>query len=293
MSLGGETVVRIIENGSGINSLRFTLGGAFDTGETPETGGRQAQGKLSELGGRVGVSMGVAGGNTLLHAGVSRRGRFPALRELYSGALNRFRPNPDLKPEKLTAMEAGVTTRLGNGELQMVGFRHQLKDAVVRITLPDRFFFRVNQNELKSTGVELFASQNFGRVGIIGDLTLQKVDLTNTTANSTNEPENLPEILGSLHVNFPLVFGIAANAGVRHVGGSHCLNPATGNDEELDGGTRFDGDFSRVFRLGSAGRAFSSLETRVSLDNFADTAIYDQCGLPQPGRLLRFQIRLF
>ena len=35
------------------------------------------------------------------------------------------------------------------------------------------------------------------------------------------------------------------------------------------------------------------METRVSVDNLGDTALYDQCGLPRPGRLMRFQIRLF
>ena len=295
MSLGAEAVVRLIENGSAINSLRLTVGGAYDTGETPQTGGRTpSQEKLSEMGGRVGFSMGVgSAGNTMLHAGVSQRARFPALRELYSGALNRFRPNPDLKPEKLTAMEAGVTTRVGNGEVQAVGFHHQLKDAVVRITLPDRFFFRVNQNELESTGVELLASQSFGRVSFMGDITVQKVDLTNTTANETNEPENLPEIFGSLRAGLPILAGFDANAAVRHVGVTHCLNPATGSDEELDGGTRFDADVGRVFRLGSAGRALSSLDARISVDNVGDKAIYDQCGLPQPGRLLRLSVRLF
>ncbi len=293
MSIGGETVLRLMEGGTRIASLRLTVGGAYDTGETPETGGRQAQEKLSEVGGRLGLSMVVAGGNAMLHAGVSRRGRFPALRELYSGALNRYRPNPDLKPERLSALESGVTTRLGNGEVQAVGFRHQLNDAVVRITLPDRFFFRVNRNQLLSTGVELLASQMFGPVGISGDLTLQSVDLTDTTADVTNKPENLPEIFGSLRVSFPLVLGFAANAGLRHTGATHCLNPATGTDAKLDGGTRLDGDIVRVFTLGRAGHAFSSLETRISVDNVGDTAIYDQCGLPQPGRLLRLQVRLF
>ena len=39
--------------------------------------------------------------------GLSRRGRFPSLRELYSGALGRFEPNPDLRSETLLGAEAG------------------------------------------------------------------------------------------------------------------------------------------------------------------------------------------
>ncbi|HEX2168447.1 MAG TPA: hypothetical protein VHG09_14530, partial [Longimicrobiales bacterium] len=59
--------------------------------------------------------------------------------------------------------------------------------------------------------------------------------------------------------------------------------------------TRINGAISRTFdiRPGSTGRTFSRMDARVTVDNLTDTAIYDQCGLPQPGRLLRFQIRLF
>lgn len=291
-SLGSEVILRLIENGSGINSLRLSLGGAYDVGETPETGGREPLGRINEWGGRVGMSMGLADGNALVHAGVSRRGRFPALRELYSGALNRFAPNPDLQPERLVAMEAGVTTRLGNGEFQAVAFRHMLNDAVVRITLPDRRFMRVNRNELESTGVEFLLTQTLGPVAISGDLTLQNVDLTDTEAEVTNRPENLPETFGSIHAEVPLTLDIAASAEARYTGSQFCIDPGTGEDTELDAGTRLNGALSKVWRIGGTG-LLSRLETRVAVDNIADSAIYDQCGLPQPGRLFRFQLRLF
>jgi iron complex outermembrane receptor protein len=291
-SLGSEVIVRLFENGDRINSLRLSVGGAYDVGDTPESGGREPLGKMSEWGGRIGMSMGVANGNALFHAGVSRRGRFPALRELYSGALNRFAPNPDLVPEHLVAMEAGVTTRLGNGEFQAVAFRHQLNDAVVRITLPDRRFIRVNRNELESKGLEFLLTQTLGPVSVGGDLTLQSVDLTDTDAEVTNRPENLPETFGSVHAQVPIAFDIAASAEARYTGSQFCIDPGTGEDAELDAGTRLSGGLSRVWRVGGTGM-LSRLETRVSVDNLADTAIYDQCGLPQAGRLFRFQLRLF
>ena len=94
-----------------------------------------------------------------LHASLSERSRFPALRELYSGALNRFTPNPDLKPETLMALEGGFTLSAASGTtrstLQVTGFRHALEDAVVRITLanPTRFM-RVNRDRIESAGAE-------------------------------------------------------------------------------------------------------------------------------------------
>lgn len=295
MSLGLENNWRLIESGDAINSLRLSLGGAYDRAETPESGGREpGQEKLDELGGRIGMTAALKGRDVVLHAGASRRGRFPALRELYSGALNRFAPNPDLKPETLLALEAGITTRIGNGEFQAVGFRNQLEDAIVRITLPDRRFIRVNRNQLTSTGVELMVSQSFGAVRINGDLTAQSVELTDTEAAVTNRPENLPELFGSVNARFPIVLGFEGTAEVNHIGDQFCIDPGTGHDTELDAGTQFNFELARVFHFRTTGASWlRRLEGRIAADNVTNDARYDQCGLPQPGRLIRFQIRLF
>ncbi|MCA9728288.1 MAG: TonB-dependent receptor plug domain-containing protein, partial [Candidatus Eisenbacteria bacterium] len=98
-SVGVENVWDLLRGGHTVHTISLSLGGAYDVGETPKAGGRETQRKLDEWGGRLGLSAVLGNGRTVLHAGVSRRGRFPALRELYSGALNRFVPNPDLEPE--------------------------------------------------------------------------------------------------------------------------------------------------------------------------------------------------
>jgi len=295
MSIGAETAWRLIDQGPGINALRLSVGGAYDVGKTPETGGREPkQPTLTELGGRVGLTLVAADGRLLAHAGVSRRGRFPALRELYSGALNRYTPNPDLKPENLVAAEAGITARLGsNSEFQLVGFRHQMNDAVVRITLPDNTFKRVNRNRLESHGVELLASTLLGNVALGGDLTLQSVDLTNTEAGITNRPENLPNAFGGAYARATVPLAIRVGAEARYTGNQFCIDPATGNDAELASGAVFNGDVSREFRLRASGGWFSRIEARVAVDNLGNKAIYDQCRLPEPGRLVRLQVRLF
>lgn len=293
-SLGGETVWRVIENGRGVNWLRVSAGGAYDVGQTPESGGREPLGTLSEWGARLGATMALRNGGTLVHGAVSRRGRFPSLRELYSGALDRFTPNPNLDPEHLVAVEAGVTSRFGNAQLQAVAFHHQLNDAVVRITLPDGRFMRVNRNRLESTGLELLASTTVGRVALGGDLTLQSVDLTDTDAGVTNRPENLPRAFGAAHLAIPLVLGVRAFAEARYTGSQFCIDPGTGVDTQLDAGTVINGELSRIWSLRSGGPGWlGRLETRLSVENAADSALYDQCGLPQPGRLLRFQVRVF
>lgn len=293
MSFGGEADWHFIEGGLSGTSLTGSIGAAYDVGETPESGGREPkQGKLSKVGGRAGLTLGLADGKTVLHAGVSRRGRFPALRELYSGALNRFAPNPDLKPEQLLAMEGGATFHMGGGRYQIVGFHHRLEDAIVRITLEDRRFMRVNRNELKSTGVELLASHRWRRVSLSGDATFQNVELTDTDAAETHKPENLPEVFGSLGAEFLLPLGIAGGARLDYTGQQSSIDPATGDDTDLDPGTQAGAYLSRTWFVRQHG-GFSSLELRVSVDNATDEAVYDSAGLPEPGRRFRFEVRLF
>ncbi len=291
-SVGGESVWRLVEGGRGsLSAVRLSVGAALDVGDTPETGGREPLDALTDWGVRAGITAANRRGDVLFHAGASRRGRFPALRELYSESLNRFEPNPNLVPEHLVAVEAGLTTRLGSGELQAVAFRHGLSDAIRRIRLPNGRRQRVNADEVRSVGVELLLSQTVGRVGFAADLTLQNVELRDPASTTSREPENLPELFGSAHVRFPLVLGIGARAEARYMGSQFCLDPDTGGDRELAAGTFWNADVSRAFAF--RGNPFSRVEVRAGVDNLGDTAVYDQCGLPQPGRLFRFQVRVF
>lgn len=293
LSLGGETVWRLVQNGTGtVDGLRLSIGAAVDAGDTPETGGREPLESITDWGARTGLTASLGGGDLLVHAGASRRGRFPSLRELYSEALDRFEPNPGLVPEHLVAFEGGITTRLGEGELQAVAFHHRLSDAIRRISLPNGKRQRVNSDQVRSTGVELLLSQAFGPVTLGGDLTFQSVDLIDQ-ADPDARPENLPEIFGSAHARFPVIAGFNAHADARYTGSQFCLDPDSGEDSELDAGTVLGAGVSRVFGLSARSGIFNRLEARVGVDNLTDNALYDQCGLPEPGRVWRFQLRVF
>ncbi|MBX3147754.1 MAG: TonB-dependent receptor [Gemmatimonadales bacterium] len=291
-SLGAETVWRLIEGRGAIESLRLSIGGAYDNARTPETGGRPSFPRYSEWGGRLGATLGLDGG-TRIHGGVSRRARFPALRELYSGALDRFAPNPELRPENLVGMETGVTAPIGRGEVQVVAFRHQVNDAVVRVTLPapDRRFMRVNRDRIRSTGVELLGTVPIGAVTLSADLTLQSIGISDTAA-VPRQPEGLPEVYGSVRTRFPLPVGLFGGVDLGFTGRQFCIDPGTGADTRLDGGALFGAELSRRWSVRRGGM-LSRLEARVSLENLGDRAVFDQCGLPLPGRSLRLLLRVF
>ncbi len=272
------------------SDLTLTAGLSLDRASTPETGGREASDPLVDWGARVGASALVAGGTTRLHAGVSRRVRFPSLRELYSGALGRFIPNPNLDPEVLVAGELGVTGELEGVDGQVVLFHQRWSDAIVRSSVGDGMFRRENRNRVTATGVELLASLRLGASHLGGDLTLQGVALRDELAPQTErEPEYQPEVFGNLELSGPLALGVWGSAALGYVGPQYCVNPELEADQRLDASGRLDLMLGREWRLGGA---LSTLQTSLALDNLTDAAVFDQCGLPQPGRTLRLQVRV-
>lgn len=284
-SLGGETIVRLLDPGTKSRFLRLSCGAAWDGAETPESGGKEPLGRLDSWGGRLGLTAGLNDGSTKLHAGVSRRSRFPALRELYSGALNRFAPNPDLRPERLVAWEAGVTGRAGSGELQAIVFHNRLEDAVVRVRLaaPDNRFQRINRDRLESTGLELLASRQWRRCAVTGHLTWQSVSLSDPADGTSRQPENLPELAGGLGLRAPLTHGWRARIDARWSGRQFAIDPTSGEDTRLAPSLRLDLAATRAWT--------DHLESVIALENVGDLAGLDQIGLPQPGRTLRVQMQ--
>lgn len=273
-------------------ATRVTFGAAFDGADTPETGGRPDQGTLSAWGGRVGASTLVLRQSVQLHGSLSSRARFPALRELYSGALGRFDPNPDLRPERLTAAEAGGTWGPPGGEVQATVFHHRLEDAVVRTTTAEGLFRRVNRHRINSTGLELLAGTRVGDARVQADLMLQDVAVDDPDAGGGPiRPEHMPELRAGLDLDAPLPLEIRGLVGIQHTGDQYCVHPDLGTDVELGASTRVDVGVRRSWRIGTG--LWQAVRTTIAVDNAADAAAFDQCGMPQQGRTLRIGLEVF
>ncbi len=270
--------------------LRGNVGAALESAETPLAGGRPAQPRLDAAAFRVGLSTVLSNG-VRLHAAANRRSRFPALRELYSGALNRFQPNPDLKPERFTGFEAGATMFASRAQLQGVVFSNTLSDAILRITLPDRKFMRINRDRLRSQGIELLGNWSGDVVSLGADLMLQRVRVSDpATAGTGRRPENVPEVGAGVTMDIRLGASVAT-MGLDYKGAQYCLNPDLGENQKLAGRTRTNASVSREFTVRRTG-LLSRLRAMLAVDNAFDTAVYDQCGLPEPGRILRIGMAL-
>lgn len=290
-SIAGESTLRRPMSGAGVlDELALALGLAYDRSTYPLSGDKPAITSRDAVGGRLGVSALMANGSVNAHANVSRRARFASLRELYSGALNRFTPNPDLTPEELTAGEVGVTIRDAAGSLQVVGFVQRLEDAVVRIRRSGRFV-RVNQEGLRSKGVEVVGSRRFGAFSAGANVTLQKAELLDPSA-ALEQPENVPELSGGVRGELALPRDLSVGASVRHTGEQKALNPNDSSLATLAASTIVDVDLGHTWRIGSESERPLSLRTALSVHNAFDELEYDAFGLPGAGRLVRLEFRL-
>lgn len=294
-SVGAELVTPIGD------ATNLAGGVVFDHAETPLTGGRlPIQKPFDKAGWRLGASHEL-NAQWGLHASISQRSRFPALRELYSGALNRFTPNPALKPETLLGVEGGVTMQHSTGTrrttLEVTGFRHRLDDAVVRITLrnPTRYM-RINRDRIQSYGAEFLGSMAFGvnperAITVTADALIQRIQVIDRTDNdATHHAENNPELRGRVEVGAPLPLGLRGFTSLRYTGVQYCLNGDTGADDEMPAAATVDVGVQRTVAVRRG--PFRWLRTLLSLDNAGNQAVYDQCGLPQPGRTLRLMMTL-
>jgi iron complex outermembrane receptor protein len=279
-----------------VEAARFvtvSAGVSHDAATTDEAGGRPPLGRTDGLGWRTGVTWLLPMQGLRLHASASERKRFPALRELYSGALNRFAPNPDLRPETARSAEIGASIFRARFDAQAVLFTQGIEDAVVRVTLPSSQFQRVNRDRFASTGVELTAGTMLGPVAIRSDLTVQRARLADATITEASQrrPEDVPAVFGSLSATAPVMRGLDAHARVRMLGDTRCTNASSGLLERQGGAQALDLGAERRF---AASRSFggATWSVGVQLENALDRAIYDRCGLPQAGRTLRFSVRV-
>jgi len=276
------------------DATRFSLGAALDGSDTPQSGDKPQLNGLSDFGFRAGVSSLIQDG-LVLHANFSRRSRFPSLRELYSGALGRFVPNPELGAETLLGSEGGLTLGADNSSLQVVGFYQRLKNGIVRSSVVGidgiPRFKRINHERVKSVGIEVLAVRTMGLATLSGDLTIQ--DVTGIDQKGLRvQLEYEPTIIGRVGVETPLGDIFRASGTLRFMGNQMCENPEIGGLQNLGSSGTLDLRLRGFFRIHS-GSSLARAEAGVGLRNATDASVYDQCGLPQPGRTFQIQIRLW
>jgi iron complex outermembrane receptor protein len=162
---------------------------------------------------------------------------------------------------------------------------------MVRITLPDRRFQRVNRDRFTSYGLEITGVTRIESVTLRGDVTVQRARIADATITdqTLRRPEDVPNVFGSLLATLPLSDESEAMLRLRAQGDTRCTNPVTGSLDRQRGAQALDvGVERRWVPSGFLRRA----RVLFLVENAFDRAIFDQCGLPQPGRTARLGLSL-
>jgi iron complex outermembrane receptor protein len=289
-SLASETDWRVM---LGV-PVRVSVGGAADGADTPESSNKPALERLWDWAARVGATAVLHEGRLLAHVSSGRRARFPALRELYSGALGRFLENPKLRPEVQRVAELGATLRRARGEFQLVGFHQMMDDAITRISVATptgNKFQRVNQGRVSAQGVEVLGDLTVGALTLGGNVTLQRVRGRSAQGDVTRL-EYEPSVYGGAWGEAPLPGRARLGLEVHGTGEQRFIDTDSGTFSTLAPSCHFNVRLARGFELSAAG-PWRRVDAVVAIENVGDQPVFDQAGLPQPGRTIRIQARLW
>jgi iron complex outermembrane receptor protein len=284
-----------VESTWSLRDVEVDLGAAVDAADTPASGDKPELERQETWGARVGLAWSARPG-LRLHTAAARRARFPSLRELYAGPLSRFEPNPDLAPERLAAVEGGATWTGRTGTLQVVAFHRDLADGIVRVTLPSSGpgsgpprFQRQNLDLIRSSGFEVLVDVTSGPVDIRGDVTLQRV--RGSEDGTERDVDYAPAFAGSVALGTEVAWAVRAEVAARWESDQTCRSPGTPDRTEFSSDPSMNLELRRDLRARAAG-PLGRLEGTVRFDNLTDAAVFDQCGLPRPGRTVSVGIRV-
>jgi iron complex outermembrane receptor protein len=287
--LGGVTAEATL---TADTAWRLTVGAGWEFAATPESGDKPDRGTTTAgvLSARLGRRLGLG---ATAYAGYARRSRFPSLRELYSGALGRFVPNPDLTPERGDQVEVGIDAGGADWEVGVSGFLSHLRDGIERAVLPgdEPRFQRVNRTAVRTYGLELVASwRPLAPLALSGHHTFLHARVREN--GSYDRPaEDRPQSLTTLALRWAVTGGW--ELGVE----GFVIGPRQSADTTAPDGLRrlpaqMRGDLRLAWTAYDLLPDVPVLEAFLRLENAFDAVVESQTGLPEPGRTWRGGLRL-
>lgn len=255
---------------------------------------KEAEGKqLGDYGAFIGLKY-LLTDNLVAYTNFSRRTRFPTMREAYSGALDRFVTNPDLKPETGILTEIGISQIFENFSYEIAGFASFYDDLIEQIR------FTKEQDSLRRR-----MRVNYSKATIVGaDLTIRSTPIKNayieanfTYLNTSGEQngnkveyiDNRPEFLLGIIANYKFSFGLSIQGEVEGVGKQYERNP---EDQAMfvEIGATSIFNLRLAYQLPMLHGILSEIYIRGN--NLLDTYRISQLGLPETGRLITAGINL-
>ncbi len=264
-------------------TLRAGLGidhaATTETGDKPSLPGDTAPAVVLGVGHQIATRIEI-------HAGASLRSRFPSLRELYSGALGKFVPNPSLLPEQQELYEVGLKANGHCWHWEGTAFLSYLHDGIEKEKLAgtDGQFMRVNRTEIRVPGLEM--------VGIVDlwqncSLSVQHTILAARVKNNgsfDSVAEDRPDYMSHINAKWQSFVGLGVMLEAVITGPRWS---ADANDIQ-DGLRRLPAGVTWNMRLGwqFTHEDKTNWEASIRAANIFDQWVDSQVGLPETGRII-------
>jgi iron complex outermembrane receptor protein len=226
------------------------------------------------------------------YATASRRSRFPSLRELYSGALGKFVPNPNLAPEDQDLYEIGALADWAGGEIGVSAFAGTLHGGIEKVSLGGGMSQRVNVHEVRTLGLETICSwRPRASVCVQAHHTLlhaRRRDERGYVARA----EDRPDYEAACSAGWEPARGLGLRLEATVIGPRYSLDTT----DAVDGMRRLPAQSAWNLRLGWRWPEWTGWaanpELFVRVNNLFDQTVESQTGLPEPGRMMLAGIKL-
>ncbi|MBN1595848.1 TonB-dependent receptor, partial [candidate division FCPU426 bacterium] len=156
--------------------------------------------------------------------------RAPSFREMYNKNNPSFTGNPDIKPEKISTLEAYIGYKLtDNLETNLTYFNSRIEDLLAIITTTAGVIHHDNFGSLTSNGLEFEFKGSWGKnkYGYINATYQNAKNTTHATITDSTgrtytqedfNPGSIADIIGNVGINYDFTENIMANLSLNYMG---------------------------------------------------------------------------
>ncbi len=220
--------------------------------------------------------------------GIGKKSRFPTLRELYSGALGRFVPNPDLKSEDVYTIETNWKMGSDLYSINASVFYSLLTNGIQRISLPEKQFKRVNKSKIRTWGGEVSSRFHLkNNLDLKLNISYLNSFAENESGSFTDTLEYKPCFIAGMQMTYMPLADLNINFEANFVGEEFGLKEGSEYFQKLPSYAIVNFRISYYFELFER----TGLEMFIRVNNFFDKLYYTQWGLPEKGREILFGLK--
>ncbi len=230
------------------------------------------------------VAVGYAlGDDARVFGGVSRKTRFPTLKDRYSYRMGSALPNPDLAAERGTHFELGYEATLASFGYRVALFHSRLTDAIDSVTLAPTACTAPPCSQLRNIGEQR-------NEGVELSMDYAVTEALRVSANYTylhRENRTRPEILPTDTPREKLFASVGYDFAPRWTALASATSESRRNS--ATNGTRFAPGFT-VYDARVRWQATDAIAASAGVRNLSDKRFFYEEGYPEPGRTWTFQV---